>query len=226
MPTTLALPLSQRLHSKLNLLSSGLALDLQRFWSSEELPRRYPLLLQELYTVSHGASFQMKRVQAEAARRPDEASQRVADYLTRHIEEEKGHWDWLLDDLEALGFDRAVQAGRRPSVYATAILGCGYVWALDHHPACYLGHLLVFEGNPYPVPFLEAVIARTGLPKTAFSFFLDHARLDPTHAADLRNLLDSLAFDGETEAQITLCALHTQALTHDLLQRVLEAPLT
>lgn len=224
-PSTAVRPLSERLRQKLDLFSSGLSADLERFWTSEDLPRRYPLLLQQLYTLSSGASPQMTRIAAYASSRTDEASKRFGAYMTRHVEEERGHWEWLLDDLAALGFDRVQEAQRKPTMWTASILGCGYVWALDHHPACYLGWLSVFEGNPPSVPFLDAVIERHGMPREGFSFMLDHAKVDLVHSADIHRQMDGLDLEPEVEQGLIMCALQVQSLSHELLRGVLDAPL-
>ncbi len=218
-------PLSGRLHAKLDLFGSGLAADLGAFWQGAEVAARYPLLLRELYAVSLGGIPLMTFVRDRALAWGDPVAEAVATYLTRHLEEERGHAAWVLDDLEAFGFDRSVEARRRPSVHAVALLGCAYTWADQHHPVSILGFLSIMEGRPMTVPFLEAVIARSGLPAKAFRFYLDHARLDPFHGADIHGLMDSLRLTPDLEEAVTLCALHAQALTHDSLRAILAAPL-
>ena len=75
------------------------------------------------------------------------------------------------------------------------------------------------------VPFLEEVIGASGLPPGAFRFYLDHARLDPFHGADIHGLMDTLPLTAEQEEAVVLCALHAQTLTHDALRAILAAPL-
>ncbi|HJV22914.1 MAG TPA: iron-containing redox enzyme family protein [Holophagaceae bacterium] len=222
---TVPTPLSVRLRAKLDLFGAGLAAELGAFWRSPELPRRYPLLLRDLHAVSLGGIPLMTFVRDRALDWGDPVADAVAAYLTRHIEEERGHAEWVLDDLAALGFDRAAEAARRPSVQAVALLGSGYVWADQHHPVSLLGFLSVMEGRPMTVPFLEEAVRASGLPAGAFRFYLDHARLDPFHGADIHELLDTLPLTAEQEEAVALCALHAQTLTHDALRAILAAPL-
>lgn len=216
---------SQRLRAKLDLFGGGLATDLQRFWHGEDLPGRYPRLLRELYAVSLGGIPLMTFARDRAQAWGDPVAEAVGDYLARHVEEERGHAEWVLDDLAALGFERAVEARRAPSLAAVWLLGCGYTWVDQRHPVCILGFLAVLEGRPMTVAFLESVAAASGLPEAAFRFYLDHARLDPFHGADIHGLMDRLELTDDQEEALTLCALHTQSCTQELLRAVLSAPL-
>lgn len=218
---------SQALRRKMSLFGVALQADHDRFWCAPDVAGRYPFLLREVYSISRMApGSQMEKVGQFALSLPDEASQRVGAYLLHHAEEERGHWEWILDDLAVLGVvDRKKEEQRPPSVHATAVVGCGYVWAMNYHPAAYLGYMSMFEGHPYTVEFLEEQILKTGLPREAFRYYLDHARLDQMHAAEIHGLLDDLSLPPEAEQAITLCALQTQTLLHELLKSILEPPL-
>jgi hypothetical protein len=50
----------------------------------------------------------------------------LARYLEEHVEEEQGHDDSLLDDLELIGVDRATVLGRMPSPAVASLVGCQY----------------------------------------------------------------------------------------------------
>lgn len=214
---------SDRLRGKLMLIGTPLRRRLSAFWEDARFPERYPSLLRELYVLSRGGIPLMEAVRAEADRRGDAASILVARYLARHVEEERGHCEWVLDDLAALDFDRAEEARRPLTCRAAALLGCGYTWAFESHPAAILGFLAVFEGDPMTVPFLEGVIARHGLPKESFGFYLDHARIDPRHSAEIFAMVDAVAEAApELEEPISLCALHALRMTDEILKPLIE----
>ena len=214
----------ERLKAKLDLAAGSLRANLAAFWDHPRLPELYPRLLRELYVISRGGIPMMEAVRDEARRRGGGVSTLVADYLAKHVVEERGHCEWVLDDLAALGFDRAGEGARPLSFRAAALLGCAYTWSFEVHPAAILGFLAVFEGDPMTVPYLESVIARSGLPKEAFGFYLDHARIDPQHSADIFAAIEAVtAHEPGREEAISLCALHTLHLTEQLLEAVLEA---
>jgi hypothetical protein len=211
---------SQRLKAKLHLIGGPLRTRLAAFWSDGRFRELYPKLLRELFVVSRGGIPLMEAVRDEALRREDRASRLLAAYLHKHVAEERGHCEWVLDDLAVLGFDRVEEARRPLTFHASSLLGCAYTWSFEVHPAAILGFLAVFEGDPMTVPFLEAVIARQGLPKEAFGFYLDHARIDPQHSADIHALIDEVATDPALEEAITLCAMHALHLTDGILRAI------
>ncbi len=211
---------SERLKAKLNLAGGPLRARLAAFWSGGRFQDLYPRLLRELFVVSRGGIPLMEAVRDEARRRGDAASRLVAEYLHKHVAEERGHCEWVLDDLAALGFDREAE-GRRPlSFHASSLLGCAYTWSFEVHPAAILGFLAVFEGDPMTVPFLESVIAGQGMPREAFGFYLDHARIDPQHSADIHGLIGEVAEEPALEEAITLCAMHALHLTDGILRAI------
>src|SRR5262249_35424488 len=77
----------------------------------------------------------------------------LAAYLEEHIDEEVGHDETLLDDLELLGLDRANVLGRMPSPTVAALVGSQYYWILHYHPVAFLGFVALMEGFP-PTPEL------------------------------------------------------------------------
>lgn len=212
-------PPGERLRAKLTLAGTPLRRRLAAFWESPGFPARYPALLRELFVISRGGIPLMETARDEARRREGPAAEVVAAYLARHVEEERGHCEWVLDDLEALGLDRGEEARRPLTFRAAALLGSGYTWTFEAHPAAILGFLAVFEGDPMTVPFLEQVADRHGLPRAAFGFYLDHARIDPRHSAEIFGAIDEVvAAEPALEAPISLCALHALQLTDELLK--------
>ena len=106
-------------------------------------------------------------------------------YLERHIEEERGHDEWLLEDLEALGVSRAEVRTRAPADSTARAVGAQYYWIRHDHPVALLGYVAVVEGRPPSVAFLDEIVARTGLPSSAFRTLYRHAESDVGHGRDL-----------------------------------------
>ena len=149
----------------------------------------------------------MQSAAAQAARMPDCPVARIAaDYLFRHIEEERDHAGWLLTDLAALGIDQAEAQGTAPMPAVRALLRSQSQAAASTHPVCVFGYLLVLEGSP-PLPEqLDAIQARTGLPRTAFHCLRAHGEDDPAHLAELNNTIDRMPLTLGQQAGIALSA--------------------
>lgn len=213
---------SQRIIDLLTLTGQRLEADLATFHEHPRFPELYPHMLRELCANSRAGTRGMAHARERAIALGDPISLDVAKYLAKHIQEETGHFEWILDDLEALGFDREEEARKPPSHYVSALLGTTYFWVDQYHPVTVLGHLLVFEGHPPTVQFLEGLMERHSLRPEAFSFYLEHAKLDPFHAADIIALINRLDLTQEQEDGLILAALHTQIQTHNCLKGVLE----
>jgi hypothetical protein len=213
---------SRTLRRKIELARGPLDAAAHALWHNPDLPRIYPAYLFQNYSIVR-ASVPIMQAALDCARARftgDPVAGALSDYLTRHIPEESGHDDWVLDDLEALGYDRAEMAARLPSGAAACLAGSQYYWILHVHPVAVAGYIAVLEGNPPTEEFLEEVIARSALPRDAFSNALKHARIDPRHRDDLDEALDSLPLEPAHTALIGVSAFHT---LHRLSRALLEA---
>jgi heme oxygenase-like protein len=150
------------------------------------------------------------RAASLAAKEPLAAS--LAEYLGHHVNEERHHDDWLLDDLEELGMSREAVWSRTPSTTVASLVGAQYYWIHHHHPVAVLGYIAVLEGNPPVESHIADVIKRTRLPELAFRTVVKHARLDPHHRDDLNSALDAMPLTEAHEALIATSALETQHL--------------
>jgi hypothetical protein len=65
------------------------------------------------------------------------------------------------------------------------------------------------EGNPPSTELIEAVVSRSGLPMNAFSSFLLHGKIDPSHREDLNRVLDQLPLTEEHHTIIGLSMIRT-----------------
>jgi hypothetical protein len=135
----------------------------------------------------------------------------LVDYLHRHAEEERGHDEWLLQDLQSVGVASAELLSRPPSGAVAALVGAQYYWVLHYHPVCVLGYLMVIEGNPPDRRRLQDLRNRSGLPASAFRTMLEHADLDIGHAAELADLLDRLPLSPNHNEALGLSAISTVA---------------
>ena len=87
----------------------------------------------------------------------------LARYLEEHVDEELGHDETLLGDLELLGVDRANVLERMPSPAVAALVGGQYYWILHYHPVAFLGYVALMEGYPPTPELIESSSARPGI---------------------------------------------------------------
>jgi pyrroloquinoline quinone (PQQ) biosynthesis protein C len=161
---------------------------------------RYRALLLELYHVV----WHFNPVCAAAASRLDDRFQGIRHFLYEHMHEERGHEDWVLNDLEAVGVTRGDARAHAPSAHTLALNGYNY-WAADRrHPCSALGMLYALEviASVYGGPFADAIRESLLLDgDCGISFIGSHASLDQQHMAELRQVLN-LVDDAAAQAAV------------------------
>ena len=145
----------------------------------------------------------------------------LVEYLEEHVDEERGHDDDLLDDLEALGCDRRAVLAQIPSPTVASLVGCQYYWIFHQHPIAFLGYVALMEGYPPQPKLIEMLVATTGHPREGFRTYAEHGELDPGHRDHLDTTLDSLPLTREHEAIMGVSALATTLLAAQAVDEVL-----
>jgi hypothetical protein len=145
-------------------------------------------------------------------------------YLAAHAIEERGHDQWVLDDLGATGIDPLLALERIPSSKVATLVGAQYYWLRHVHPVSLLGHMAVVEGHAPQSNFAERLRKVTGYPPDAFRTIERHAHIDLNHARDLYALIDSLPLEPRHETLMGISALHTVQAAIDVFEEILGAP--
>ena len=178
---------------------------------------RYRKLLLELYHVV----WHFNPVCAAAASRIGDAHRQVRYFLYEHMQEEKGHEEWVLNDLEAMGVGRDTGRAHPPDVFTLALTGYNY-WAADRrHPCSVLGMLYALEviASVYGGPFTNALKDRLLLEDDrGVTFIGSHATLDAEHMAELREVLNLLDDEAARDAVVESVIVNFHHFT-----RILEA---
>ncbi len=160
--------------------------------------------------------------QARALANADTVAAGVATYLEKHVDEERDHDEWLLDDLEVLGMSRTAVLARVPKPSVASLVGSQYYWALHYHPVALLGYLRYMEGSPPTREFIDDLLARTGQPPTAFRTLAKHGELDPDHKDELDRTIDSLPLEPNHEMVLGYSAMSTAELLTWAFEELLE----
>jgi hypothetical protein len=182
----------------------------------------YPELLFEMHCVIR-ASVPLMETAAQQCRlraSSDKLCLGLGKYFREHIKDERGHEDWLLEDLEVLGIDRNKVLRRQPRPIVAQLVGSQYYWIQHVHPVALLGYIAVLEGNPPSLEMVNQLIRQTGLPRQAFRTILRHAEEDPGHRQELDGVLDTLPLQPRHFQLVGLSALSTAANLTGLLEQV------
>jgi len=209
---------SRRLRDKIRLARGEMDAVAMTLWTHPRLREIYPEFLFRNHSVIRSSVPLMKAAAAECEKRlhTDPVAEGMLAYFSKHIPEETGHDEWVLDDLETLGYRREEVLTRIPPPSAAALAGAQYYWIRHVHPVALLGFIAVLEGTPPDVKFFESTADRIGVPRRAFSNLLLHGKLDPQHRDDLDHALDTLPLTEAHHAVMGVSAFQTI----DLLTRV------
>lgn len=214
---------SDVLWSKIRLAEGRLVSASNRFWTHPDLATLFPHFLVQLHRVMQSGISLMRAARDRALSLPnDPVASLVASYLEVHIDEEKDHDQWLLDDIATLGILAEDVFGATPLPSVVSLLGAQYFWMFHIHPVTVFGYLIVLEGYPPLVEQLEEIQARTGLPTTAFRCLKSHAEDDPDHIAALNRTLDEMPLTQEQSKFLALSAFHTIDAVASILEELTE----
>lgn len=200
---------SARLRRKLELALPLFVVTGRRLWEHPRIRDLYPDYLIASHGVIRASVPLMERALERAQAVDDPAAAGLAEYLDHHIDEERGHDDWLLEDLKVLGRPRDEVLARPPSASVAALVGAQYYWIDHYHPVALLGYIGLLEGYPPTIADVDALMARTGYQREAFRTLIRHAELDPLHRDDFDEALDRLPLTAEQSAVIGLSGLYS-----------------
>lgn len=125
----------------------------------------------------------------------DPVAAELVPYYETHIAEERHHDEWMLEDMETLGLNRAEVLTRIPPSGLAAAVGAQYYWIYHYHPVALLGYFAALETDPVPASVVESAAAGSGLPRSAFRTLFLHSEHDFDHCAELNRLIDRLPLE-------------------------------
>lgn len=215
---------SERLARKIDLARRPFALACSRLFHHTRLREVLPPYFMRTHAIIRATVPLME----EGARRAgaladhDPVAAGVATYLARHADEEREHDEWLLEDLELMGLDRASVLGHLPSVTVASLVGSQYYWTFHYHPIAQLGYLSFMEGHPPSPELIDHLVSASGYPREAFRTFSEHGELDPHHRDELNDAIDALPLSSDHEALLGLSAMSTAELLARSIEEVIE----
>ncbi|WP_172962362.1 TenA family transcriptional regulator [Hydrocarboniclastica marina] len=126
----------------------------------------------------------------------------VRKALVEYIDEEYGHQEWILNDLEACGVSKADSRASAPHLSIKLMVAYLYDQIERGNPAAFFGMVQVLEGTSIELatPLGQAIQEQLQLPDTAFSYLFSHGALDQAHFEFFRNLMDGITEPQDQQA--------------------------
>lgn len=130
-----------------------------------------------------------------AIARSGDGDQTYIDALMEYIEEEKGHDEWILNDIRDLGGDAEAVRRGRGDLPCRLMVAYAY-YAIDHiSPYAMLGMVHVLEGMSAALALTAASTLKTSLGiegDVGFSYLSSHGSLDQEHVAFFQELANGI----------------------------------
>lgn len=165
-----------------------------------------PLYLAFLTQAHHHVRHTVPLMMAVGARLPERLTW-LREPIAHYIEEEHGHDEWILNDIDAAGGDRHVATATPPSLATDAMVAYAYDMVMRRNPAGFFGMVHVLEGTSAAIALHAADRIQTalGLRACALTYLRSHGQLDQAHVQHLAGIVNRLDHPDDRNA-VVRCA--------------------
>jgi pyrroloquinoline quinone (PQQ) biosynthesis protein C len=127
--------------------------------------------------------------------------------VLHYLEEEAGHEQWILNDIDAAGGISASAASSEPSIATEAMVAYAYDTVTRRNPVGFFGMVLVLEGTSVALALQAAdrIQSALALPNRAFTYLRSHGSLDQEHVGHLAGIVNRLE-DAADRMAVLRCA--------------------
>ncbi|MEH6405125.1 MAG: AMP-binding protein [Sneathiella sp.] len=141
--------------------------------------------------------------------------------ISSYISEEVGHEEWILNDIEAAGGDRAKIINSKPNLETQVMIAYNYDYINRQNPIGFLGMVFMLESTSTQIAAkgANAVRASLNLPEGAFSYLQSHGELDIEHMKFFESTVNQITDPIDQEAIIEV-AKSTFLLFADVLRAI------
>ncbi|MEZ0223115.1 MAG: AMP-binding protein [Alphaproteobacteria bacterium] len=173
-------------------------------------------LTEAYHHVRHTVRFLM----AMGARLPD-SRKWMHDAISAYIDEEKGHEEWILNDIAAAGGDKEAARAATPRLETEVLVAYNYDYIARKNPVGFLGMVFMLESTSIDIATAGAKSLQSGLglPATAFTYLSSHGSLDLEHMKLFEKLVNRVD-DPADRAAILEVARNTFRLFANLLAAI------
>lgn len=173
-------------------------------------------LTQAYHHVRHTVRFMM----AMGVNLP-ESKKWLHDAIAEYIEEEKGHEEWILNDIAAAGGDKELARAATPNLETQVLVAYNYDYIARKNPVGFLGMVFMLESTSIQIANngADAVKSKLALPQNAFTYLYSHGALDIEHLKFYENLVNQVT-DPADQAAIIEVAQNTFRLFANVLRSI------
>lgn len=173
-------------------------------------------LTQAYHHVSHTVPFLMTM----GAKLPS-SKKWLHKAIIEYQEEEVGHEEWILNDIENAGGDKEAVRQSTPNLETQVLVAYNYDYINRKNPIGFLGMVFMLESTSTQIANkgADAVKQNLGLPKKAFSYLYSHGELDISHMKFFEETVNQIT-DPDDQKAIIEVAQNTFRLFANLLRAI------
>jgi pyrroloquinoline quinone (PQQ) biosynthesis protein C len=137
----------------------------------------------------------------------------IRDAIAEYIEEELGHQEWILNDIEACGFDKEEVRHGMPSTATELMVAYAYDMVQRVNPLGFFGMVHVLEGSSISTAdrAADSIQKALSLPDSAFTYLRSHGALDQEHVKFFEQLMNRI-----DEPADQACIIHSARFFYQL----------
>ncbi len=141
--------------------------------------------------------------------------------IISYLEEELGHEEWILNDIQACGGNKENVRNSRPRLPTQALIAYNYDYINRKNPVGFFGMVFMLESTSTQIATqgASAVQQSLNLPEKAFSYLYSHGEIDISHMKFLENTLNKID-DPDDQAAIIEVAQNTFELFADVIASI------
>jgi pyrroloquinoline quinone (PQQ) biosynthesis protein C len=187
-----------------------------RCLSGEVEMQTYQAFLVEAY---HHVKHTVPLLMACGSRLP-ERLEWLREAIVHYIEEEVGHQEWILNDLQCLGVDKKQIRHGKPTLATELMVSYAYDTIARGNPVSLFGMVYTLEKTSSTIATYAAgqISTSLDLPPNAMSYMVSHGSLDVAHMQDFERLMNRLE-DADDRAAV----LHSVDVFYTLYTRIFKA---
>ncbi len=141
----------------------------------------------------------------------------LREAIVHYIEEEVGHQEWILNDLQNLGVDKEQIRNGKPGLATELMVSYAYDTIARGNPVSLFGMVYTLEKTSSTIATYaaEKIVTALDLPANAMSYMVSHGSLDVVHMQEFEQLMNQLE-----EADDRAAVLHAADVFYELYTRI------
>lgn len=150
-----------------------------------------------------------------------ESHQWLLEPLAHYIAEERGHHEWILNDIAAMGGDKEAVRASTPLLDTQVLVAYNYDFITRRNPVGFFGMVYMLESVSVHIatPVAQALEKALKVDERVSSYLRSHGALDVSHMAFFTQLMGQIT-DPQDQKDIIEVAQNTFHLFANLLQAV------